>query len=231
MIFDLNAVLLALPVLLLSLTAHEWGHAWVALKQGDDTAYMLGRVTMNPAAHLDPIGTLLFPAIAIGTGAPLLGWARPVPTNPRKYRDYRRGDILVSIAGVCMNAVLAVCFALVLWLLAAATSNTASTPETVLIAAQMAFYGVLGNVGLIVFNLLPIPPLDGSHVFYHLLPPAWGAEYRRLYPYGFIILWGLVLTGVLRVLAPLIYVPVSLLVSPAIATNQPLMAAVYAALR
>jgi Zn-dependent protease len=223
--FDLEAVLLALPVLLLSLTAHEWGHAWVALKQGDDTAYMLGRVTMNPAAHVDPIGTLLFPAIAIGTGAPLLGWAKPVPTNPRKYRNYKRGDILVSIAGVCMNAVLAVCFALVLWILAIATRNLAATPETAQIAARMAFYGVIGNVGLIVFNLLPIPPLDGSHVFYHLLPPAWGAEYRRLYPYGFIILWGLVLTGALRMLAPLIYVPVSLLVSPALATNPLLFSA------
>lgn len=223
--FDLNAVLLALPVLLLSLTAHEWGHAWVALKQGDDTAYMLGRVTMNPAAHLDPIGTLLFPALAIGTGAPLLGWAKPVPTNPRKYRDYKRGDILVSIAGVCMNAILALCFALVLWLLALATRNMAATPETAQIAARMAFYGVIGNVGLIVFNLLPIPPLDGSHVFYHLLPPAWGAEYRRLYPYGFIILWGLVLTGALRMLAPVIYVPVGLLVSPAVSTNPLLFAA------
>jgi Zn-dependent protease len=223
--FDLNAVLLALPVLLLSLTAHEWGHAWVALKQGDDTAYMLGRVTMNPAAHVDPIGTLLFPAIAIGSGAPLLGWAKPVPVNPRKYRDYKKGDILVSIAGVCMNAILALCFALVLWLLAVATRNMAATPETAQIAARMAFYGVIGNVGLIVFNLLPIPPLDGSHVFYHLLPPAWGAEYRRLYPYGFIILWGLVLTGALRMLAPVIYGPVALLVRPALSANPMLFAA------
>lgn len=229
--FDLNAVLLALPVLLLSLTAHEWGHAWVALKQGDDTAYMLGRVSMNPAAHVDPIGTLLFPALAIGSGAPLLGWAKPVPTNPRKYRDYKKGDILVSIAGVCMNAILAVCFALVLWLLAATTRGMGSTPETAQIAGQMAFYGVYGNVGLIVFNLLPIPPLDGSHVFYHLLPPKWGAEYRRLYPYGFIILWGLVLTGVLRVLAPLIWIPTSLLISPSISANEPLMIAVFEALR
>ena len=217
--FNLEAVLLALPVLLLSLTAHEWGHAWVALKQGDDTAYMLGRVTMNPAAHVDPIGTLLFPAIAIGSGMPLLGWAKPVPTNPRKYRNYVRGDILVSIAGVCMNAILAICFALVLWIMAAATRNMASTPEMVRIAAQMATYGVIGNVGLIVFNLLPIPPLDGSHVFYHLLPPKWGAEYRRLYPYGFLILWGLVLTGVLSVLVPLIFIPAGLLLGPALNTN------------
>lgn len=223
--FDLNAVLLALPILLLSLTAHEWGHAWVALKQGDDTAYMLGRVTMNPAAHVDPVGTLLFPAIAIGSGMPLLGWAKPVPTNPRKYRNYVRGDILVSIAGVCMNAVLAVCFALILWIMAAATRSMATVPETVSIAAQMAVYGVIGNIGLIVFNLLPIPPLDGSHVFYHLLPPKWGAEYRRLYPFGFIILWGLVLTGVLRVLVPLIYIPARLMLSPALNMNPAMFAA------
>ena len=222
--FDLNAVLLALPILLLSLTAHEWGHAWVALKQGDDTAYMLGRVTMNPAAHVDWMGTLLFPALAIGSGAPLLGWAKPVPTNPRKYRNYVRGDILVSIAGVCMNAVLALCFALVLWVLALATRDMAAMPETLRIAARMGAYGVFGNVGLIVFNLLPIPPLDGSHVFYHLLPPRWGAEYRRLYPYGFFILWGLVLTGVLRVLVPLIYYPAGLLLTPALATNPGLFA-------
>jgi Zn-dependent protease len=222
--FDLNAVLLALPILLLSLTAHEWGHAWVALKQGDDTAYMLGRVTMNPAAHVDPIGTLLFPAISIGTGAPLLGWAKPVPTNPRKYRNYVRGDILVSIAGVCMNAILAVCFAIILWIMAAATRNMAAVPETVSIAAQMAIYGVLGNVGLIVFNLLPIPPLDGSHVFYHLLPPRLGMEYRKLYPFGFLILWGLVLTGVLRFIFPLIMIPFALLSAPAYNTNPLLFA-------
>jgi Zn-dependent protease len=223
MSFDLNAVLLALPILLLSLTAHEWGHAWVALKQGDDTAYMLGRVTMNPAAHVDPIGTLLFPAIAIGTGAPLLGWAKPVPTNPRKYRNYVRGDILVSIAGVCMNAVLAVGFALILWIMALATRGMAEIPEMMHIAARMAFFGVYGNVGLIIFNLIPIPPLDGSHVFYHLLPPKLGAEYRRLYPYGFLILWGLVLTGVLGVLLPLIWVPVGLLLSPTLGTNPALL--------
>ena len=229
--FDLNAVLLALPILLLSLTAHEWGHAWVALKQGDDPAYTLGRVTRNPAAHVDPVGTLLFPAIAIGTGAPLLGWAKPVPTNPRRYRNYVRGDILVSIAGVCMNAILAVTFALLLWVIAAATRDMPSVPPLAQTASQMFFYGVYGNIGLIVFNLLPIPPLDGSHVFYHLLPARWGAEYRKLYPYGFLILWGLILTGVLRVLAPLIFVPTRLLIAPALGANEPLMFAVFESLR
>jgi Zn-dependent protease len=201
--FNLNAVLLALPVLLLSLTAHEWGHAWVALKQGDDTAYMLGRVTMNPAAHVDPIGTLLFPAIAIGSGMPLLGWAKPVPVNPRKYRNYVRGDVLVSLAGVAMNGMLAVVFAILCAIITQVGRST-QLPEFVEIFFSMCLYGVMGNIGLIVFNLLPIPPLDGSHVFYHLLPPRWGMEYRKLYPYGFLILWGLVLTGVLRVLWPVI---------------------------
>ena len=225
--FNLEAVLLALPVLLLSLTAHEWGHAWVALKQGDDTAYMLGRVTMNPAAHVDPVGTLLFPAIAIGSGFPLLGWAKPVPTNPRKYRNFIRGDILVSIAGVVMNAILAVAFALILWIVAVATRDMATIPEPLQIFFTMCRFGVMGNIALIIFNLLPIPPLDGSHVFYHLLPAAWGAEYRRLYPYGFIILWALVLTGALRVIFPLIMVPFRLLQLPAAYANPALFGPLY----
>ena len=213
--FDLTAVLLALPVLLLSLTAHEWGHAWVALKQGDDTAYRQGRVTMNPAAHLDPIGTLVFPAIAIGSGAPLLGWAKPVPTDPRNYRNYVRGDILVSIAGVCMNAILAVGFAALCYGIAQYVRSTGTAPEPLEIFLRMCMFGVVGNVGLIIFNLLPIPPLDGSHVFYHLLPPSWGAEYRRLYPYGFLVLWALVLTGALRFLVPGIRGISNLLLAPA----------------
>jgi Zn-dependent protease len=180
MSFDLETVLLALPILLLSLSAHEWGHAWVALRQGDDTAYMLGRVTLNPAAHVDPIGSLLFPAIAIGSGFPLLGWAKPVPVTPRKYRNYRRGDVLVSVAGVAVNAVLAVAFAVLLFVLALATRNLASVPDFLPVLTRMVFYGVSANVALIVFNLLPIPPLDGSHVFYHLLPPHLGGEVPEL---------------------------------------------------
>ena len=193
--FDIQRVLIALPVLLLSLTAHEFAHAWVAYRQGDDTAYMLGRVTLDPRAHLDPIGSLLFPILGIATGMPLLGWAKPVPTNPRNYRSYKRGDILVSIAGVCANAVLAVLFAIVFALVYRAYAGMQAPPQALETLVQMLLMGIAANVGLILFNLLPIPPLDGSHVFYHLLPPHLGAQYRQLMPYGMLILWGLVIFG------------------------------------
>jgi Zn-dependent protease len=220
--FDLEAVLLALPILLLSLTAHEFAHAWVALRQGDDTAYRQGRVTMNPAAHVDIIGTLVFPALAIGSGMPLLGWAKPVPTDPRKYRNFKRGDILVSIAGVCANAILAVLFAVLALLVAlAARQATGAAFDTLVIAFRMLVWGVLGNLGLILFNLLPIPPLDGSHVFYHMLPPNAANSYRQLYPYGFIILWALVLTNALAFLWPVILYPAGLLLAPALAFAPP----------
>jgi Zn-dependent protease len=203
--FDLEAVLLALPILLLSLTAHEFAHAWVALRQGDDTAYRQGRVTMNPAAHVDVIGTLVFPALAIGTGMPLLGWAKPVPTDPRNYRNYKRGDILVSIAGVCANAILAVFFAILAFVLVLVGPNLPPAAiETAQIALQMILYGVVGNVGLIIFNLLPIPPLDGSHVLVHFLSPRGVEAYRQFLPYGMIVLWALVLTGAIRLLSPVI---------------------------
>ncbi|HEX8394698.1 MAG TPA: site-2 protease family protein [Longimicrobium sp.] len=228
--FDLQAVVLALPILLVSLTAHEFGHAWVALKQGDDTAYMQGRVTMNPAAHVDWIGTILFPALAIGSGMPLLGWARPVPTNPRKFRSYRRGDILVSLAGVAANAVLAIVFALALWILSAAVPAGGTVPETAVTAGRMFFYGIFANIGLIIFNLLPIPPLDGSRVLYHYLPARAAAEYRKLYQYGFIILWILVLTGALRFMAPVIWHPTRLLLEPAVSANPMLVVTVLQSL-
>jgi Zn-dependent protease len=204
--FDFTTVLLALPVLLLSLTAHEFAHAWVALREGDDTAYRQGRVTMNPAAHVDVIGTLVFPALAIGSGMPLLGWAKPVPTDPRNYRDYKRSDILVSIAGVCANAILAVFFGILAFLLVRVVGPVLppGSLETARIVLQMILYGVVGNVGLIIFNLLPIPPLDGSHVLVHFLSPRGVERYRQILPYGMIVLWGLVLTGAIRVISPVI---------------------------
>jgi Zn-dependent protease len=192
----IERIVLSFPVLLLAFCVHEFMHAWVALKQGDDTAYMLGRVTLDPRAHIDPVGSILFPLVGALTGAPIIGWARPTPTNPRKYRNYKRGDILVSIAGVVGNLGLAVLFTLlhVITLLIARGAGPTPFLQT---ANQLFVIGVWLNVMLIFFNLLPVPPLDGSHVLYHLLPGNLAHAYRQLFPYGMFILYALLFAGAL----------------------------------
>ena len=201
---NLRSILLSFPVLLLAFSVHEFMHAYVALRQGDDTAYMLGRVTLDPRAHIDPIGSILFPLIGAMTGAPIIGWAKPTPTNPRKYRKYVLGDVLVSLAGVVGNFLLVLLFA-VLFLLAALADRGAGGNEMLQIAEELFARGVLINFFLIVFNLIPVPPLDGSHVLYHLLPANLGAAYRQLSRFGFVILYLLVFTGALNRLFALVY--------------------------
>jgi len=192
-------LVLSLPVLLLAFSVHEFMHAWVALKQGDDTAYMLGRVTLDPRSHIDPIGSLLFPVIGALSNAPIIGWARPTPTDPRKYRNYKRGDILVSLAGVVGNLGLAVFFAL-LHLLAVVIAHSTGVTGFLRTADELFVIGVQLNIFLIFFNLLPVPPLDGSRVMYHLLPANLAHAYRQLFPYGFIILYMLLFLRVLDVI-------------------------------
>lgn len=201
----INILLLYLPILCLAFTVHEFGHAWVALKQGDDTAERLGRVTLDPRSHIDPIGSLLFPAIAtLGGGIPLLGWAKPVPVDVRKLRNYRTGDILVSLAGVFMNFVLVLLFTVALAVFFAVVGGVPSE-GTAATVYQFIVGGILVNLGLIFFNILPIPPLDGSKVLYHYLPAGARESYRQLDQYGFLILMGLMFTGMFRFLTPLIY--------------------------
>lgn len=186
-------LLLALPVLLLAITSHEFAHAYAALRQGDDTAYELGRVSMNPFRHIDPIGTVILPLILwLSKAGFLIGWARPVPVNPSNYRNYRRGDIIVSLAGITANLILAVFFTAALLLLAPLARALPSFASTIGIFGAMAEYGILINLIFALFNLLPIPPLDGSHVLYHLLPPRLGARYRELGKYGILILIGII---------------------------------------
>jgi len=192
----IERIVLSFPVLLLAFCVHEFMHAWVALKQGDDTAYMLGRVTLDPRAHIDPIGSILFPLVGALTGAPIIGWAKPTPTNPRKYRNYKRGDILVSIAGVVGNLGLALLFTLLHVVAVVVARSTGPTP-VLATADQLFVIGVWLNVMLIFFNLLPVPPLDGSHVLYHLLPGNLAHAYRQLFPYGMFILYALLFVGAL----------------------------------
>jgi Zn-dependent protease len=189
-------------VLVFSVVAHEYAHGAAAFTQGDDTAYMLGRLTLNPLPHIDPWMSLVLPALLwFGShGAWTFGAAKPVPVNPRKYRRYRRGDIIVSSAGVITNLGLSVVFTLAFALVGMLGGVAPSLLPGLSVLQQMMRYGVLLNLVLCFFNLIPIPPLDGSHLFYYLLPPELGARYRALYRYGFLILFGvlLLLPGVVQ---------------------------------
>ena len=183
-------------MLLFALVAHEFAHGWVAQTQGDDTAYMLGRLTLNPLPHIDPFLTVILPIVLwVGSnGTFTFGGAKPVPINPRNFRNYRRGDILTSGAGVATNAVLAVVCTLLFMAVGALHQLLGGLGTSTANAAQrMLTFGVMINCVLAVFNLIPIPPLDGSRLFYHLLPPAMGARYRSLDRFGFAILLVLML--------------------------------------
>ena len=180
--------LLGVPVLLFSIVAHEYAHAEAAYRQGDPTAYMLGRLTLNPLKHIDPFLTILLPAFLLwqSHGAYVFGGAKPVPVNPRNYRNFVRGDIIVSLAGIAVNMVLFVVFGMVFVALGLLAQGIPATTGVLVLLQIMALYGMSWNLMLAFFNLIPIPPLDGSHVFYHLLPPAAGAQFRQLQRFGFI---------------------------------------------
>ncbi|MFB3882756.1 MAG: site-2 protease family protein [Armatimonadota bacterium] len=163
--FDLARFVASIPVFLLAITLHEVAHAWVAYKCGDDTAKLMGRITLSPIAHLDPIGSLLFVVSSItGVG---FGWAKPVPVNPLRFRNWRRDDILVSLAGVTANLLQAIAWAVLLRLSVRYMHHLA--PSLAGAATDLCLLGVVLNVVLMVFNLLPIPPLDGSHIALNLL--------------------------------------------------------------
>jgi Zn-dependent protease len=191
----LQTFLLVAPVLLFSMVAHEYAHGYAALKQGDNTALMLGRLTFNPMKHIDPVLTVIMPMLTFFTMGFAFGGAKPVPVNPRLYRNYRRGDIIVSLAGIATNCALAVVlFGLVMALGLAGRAAPALSDSAALL--QLAFlYGIMINLVLAAFNLLPIPPLDGSHVMKHLLPPKWAWNYAQLGRYGFVILIALLTFG------------------------------------
>ena len=186
----LQNILFVAPVLLFSVIAHEYAHGYAALKQGDTTAQQLGRLTWNPVKHIDPFLTIIMPLMMglMSNWRIMLGGAKPVPVNPANYRNYKRGDIIVSLAGVFVNLLIAVGCTGVIALLGYAGRSVAAIHDTVAILQVMMIYGVLINLGLIAFNLIPIPPLDGSHVMKYLLPPAWALKYQEMGRYGLLIL-------------------------------------------
>lgn len=187
---DLPYQLLGFLVLIFSLTVHEAAHAFTAWRLGDPTARQLGRLSLNPAVHIDPIGTLLLPGLAIATGAPVIGWAKPVPVNLSRLPRGRRDFVLVAAAGPGSNLLLAAIAAL---LLAAFEGALSSLP---ILAAALGVSLRL-NLLLAVFNMLPFPPLDGGNVLGGLLPERAAATLARIQPYGMLILFALMLTGLL----------------------------------
>lgn len=220
---DIGFLIIWFVVFLFSLSFHEAAHAWTSEKFGDDTGRHQGRITLNPLPHIDPIGTIVFPLIMMFTTVPLLGWAKPVQTNPLLWRDKTRANISVSAAGPISNFILmAVAFITmkVLILAGVLTLNESivniygvfgpSDGQPAFVQPLSMFLGVtlMLNLSLGVFNLFPIPPLDGSHVLEELLPYNMARAYEQIRPYGFLLLMGLLYLGALNV----IFDPISIFI-------------------
>ncbi|MEX2177115.1 MAG: site-2 protease family protein [Gemmatimonadaceae bacterium] len=186
----LTTVLFVAPVLLYSVIAHEYAHGFAALRQGDPTAKELGRLTWNPVKHIDPFLTILMPLVMgyMSGWQIILGGAKPVPVNPMNYRNLRRGDIIVSLAGVATNLVLAFACTLLIAVFGLVGQFVPALGTTVGVLQVAMIFGVGINLILIAFNLIPIPPLDGSHVMKYLMPASWAVRYQQAGRFGFIIL-------------------------------------------
>lgn len=211
------AQILFLPVLWFSITVHEFGHAYAAMRGGDDTAKLMGRVSLDPLHHIDLIGTIIVPILQVFGGIPLIGWAKPVPVNPAKLRS-RKWDVIVSLAGVTMNLALAILAAIVLKILMmggvlpdTAMELNALGPNATGRLVLVVFRGLLMlNLVLIMFNLLPIPPLDGSHILLYFIKTRDSALFKAfqfLERYGIFVLLILLYSGGLNIiLTPIGYV-------------------------
>ena len=207
---DPGTIVLWFVVFLFSLSFHESAHAWTSSRFGDDTGRLLGRITLNPIPHVDPLGTILLPLIGFISGVPLFGWAKPVPVNPLLWREKTKANILTSAAGPISNLILLiVSFAIAKALLLGGvlTPNYDGTlydllmpvnrENTPLIAvAKLLSIAMFLNLSLAVFNFIPVPPLDGSHVLESLLPYEMSKAYEQLRPYGFLLLMALLYLGV-----------------------------------
>jgi Zn-dependent protease len=193
---DINfaQIFISFVVLVFSLTVHESAHAWAADRLGDPTARLLGRVSLNPLVHVDPIGTVLFPLAGMISGAPLIGWAKPVPVAVWRFERGRRDYLMVAAAGPLSNLGLAFAAA-VAWRLLEPSLVGPSQAGVLAPLARVAWEALQINLLLAIFNLLPVPPLDGGTVLSGVLPERAAAALDRLRPYGFIVLYALMLSG------------------------------------
>ncbi len=182
-----------LPVIF-AITVHETAHGWVASKLGDRTAELQGRLTINPIKHIDPIGTVIVPLVLLALGGVIFGWARPVPINPQNFKNPSKDMAWVAIAGPASNLLMAIGWAI---LIKIGSGLTETLPEIGLFLVYSGLAGISINLILLVLNLLPIPPLDGSRVVSAFLPPKLAYQYNLVEPYGFFILLGLLFIGLL----------------------------------
>ncbi len=205
---NIGQLLALLLVLLFSLTVHESAHAWTANRLGDPTARRLGRLSLNPVVHIDPIGILL-PLVLFATGAGMIiGWAKPVPVNPRNLKNYRRDFLVIAAAGPASNVLLATAASLLMRVGPAGVALSGGVASALFAVIQI-------NLWLAVVNMIPVPPLDGGNILAGLLPgPLADAYDRVLRPYGFLILLALMLTGTLGYLIVPPYLFLSGLLTP-----------------
>jgi Zn-dependent protease len=210
--------IISLFVVFFAITVHEASHGWAALKMGDPTAYQMGRITLNPIRHIDPIGTVLLPLMLIIMGAPPFGWAKPVPVNPLNLKDPRRDNLIISIAGPASNIAVALVAFVILKILMGVNpgllySSGGGLANLLSPLITIVYYTIVINVILAFFNLIPIPPLDGSGVVMGLISEEAAQKYEQIRPYGFFILILLIMTGfigrilgvVLRIVNSFIY--------------------------
>ena len=180
--------------LLYAIVIHEWAHGYIAHKMGDNTAFYMGRLTLNPVKHIDPIGTLILPAILIVAGSPIVfGWAKPVPVNPNNFKNYKKGELAVSLAGPLANLFSAILFTILGYILMPIARHNA-------VMAQMVLFFdfiILVNIVLFAFNLIPLPPLDGSHILALFLSPKGVYKYNKIAPYGFYIILALLIFNII----------------------------------
>lgn len=187
-------ILVSIIPVLFAIVLHEVAHGWTAYKLGDKTAYMLGRLSLNPIKHIDPVGTILVPAILIMTVGFAFGWAKPVPIDWRNLRNPKRDTAIVALAGPAANLCMAI-----IWVLLALIATLLPTSMSILSQPllNMAVIGVFFNILLMIFNLIPIPPTDGGRIAVSLLPPQFGNTLSKVEPYGLIVILALMLTGIL----------------------------------
>jgi Zn-dependent protease len=205
---NLHAVTIVfqIAVVLFAISLHEAAHGWMASRLGDPTARMLGRVTLNPLKHIDPFGTILVPLICVYTGFPLIGWAKPTPVTTRNFKNIRRDDILTTLAGPASNLITAMAALLILLILkfinpvtvlnAVMGAQMGAVDPTIMQGSPVLFpltlllyYAVLINLMLMAFNLIPLPPLDGSHVVRHMLPYNWLRVYDSIGMIGLVLMF------------------------------------------